>query len=286
MLIDPARVNLHCGRMKISLSKLLTHPAALLSLALFLTACASVATRLPVVSQAALDAEKNTQHELALTQLENETQRLMNVAWPVIEKNSDLCGKIRPGIGVKTHSLRNYGKTLKDASTRILGAQEKPTILYVIPGSPADRAGLRKGDMLLNIQGDPANAASEKFWSQLKSGSIASINITRDGAQQAVQITANDICRYNVRLRSSIAINAYADGRNITVTSGMTTHAPLSPKLIMSVFITKCAQATPLIMSKISGVGFRRSIPEMSRGLNLIPPFQKISAQSLRRNNP
>jgi len=116
-----------------------------------------------------------------------------------------------------------------------LGAKEQPTIFHIVPGSPADKAGLREGDILLNVESNPARENDEKFWSQLKSGSETSINIERDGTRQSVQITADEICRYNLRLRSSIAINAYADGRNITVTSGMMNFAANDDELAMIV---------------------------------------------------
>ncbi len=203
--------------------------------ATILTACASVSTRLPVVSEAALNAEKAKQQDFALTQLKTETARLMDIAWPVLEKNAALCGKIRPGIGVKTHYITVYDKTLKDASIRVLGAQEQPTILHVIDGSPADKAGLQAGDMLLNDEGNPARETDKAFWGQLETGTPVALKIKRGETEKTVNITAQDICRYNVRLRSSIAINAYADGRNITVTSGMMNFANSDDELAMIV---------------------------------------------------
>ena len=221
--------------MKITPAKPAIRPAAMVALAVILTACASVATRLPVISQAALDAEKATQQDSALTQLRSETARLMNVAWPVVEKNSDLCGKIRPGIGVKTHSSKSYDKTLKAASLRVLGASEDPSVFHIVPNSPAAKAGLRAGDILLSPKGEAVHASNENFWRQLKSGEASTIKIKRSGAEKILQITADEICRYNVRLRSSSAINAYADGRNITMTSGMVKFVESDDELAMIV---------------------------------------------------
>ncbi|MEP1230249.1 MAG: M48 family metallopeptidase [Litorimonas sp.] len=220
-VIDQSLLDLHCVHMIHTRYKQATRISLTLAIGAALTACASVATQLPVVSKAALDAEKVNQQDIALTQLKAETARLMNVSWPVLEKNSDLCEKIRPGIGVKTHYIRVYDKTLKEASMRVLGAQEQPTILHVIAGSPADKAGLQAGDMLLNHEGNPARETDKKFWTQLETGKSMPVNIKRGETQKTINIAAQDICNYNVRLRSSVAINAYADGRNITVTSGM-----------------------------------------------------------------
>jgi len=88
---------------------------------------------------------------------------------------------------------------------------------------------------LLNNEGNPARETDEKFWQQLDSGMTSTINIKRGGTKQAVEVTADEICRYNLRLRSSIAINAFADGRNITVTSGMMNFAASDDELAMIV---------------------------------------------------
>lgn len=186
-----------------------------------LTACATIDTRLPVVTPAQLEAEKTMQQEIALTELSDKVARLMNIGWPVIEQNTELCTRIRPAIGVKTHNYRSYGKTLKLASQNVLGAQVKPSILHIVPGSPADKAGLRIGDILLSPSNKAVRETHKSFWQQLRPNQPVTINIERGGARQTVQISATEICHYKLRLRPSLAINAYADGRNITVTSGM-----------------------------------------------------------------
>lgn len=201
--------------------------------AAILTACASIATRLPDITPAQLEAEKAVQQDIALTELSQKTARLMNVGWPVIEKNAALCGKIRPAIGVKTHSNRSYGKAFKTASQGVLGAQAKPSILHIIPASPADRAGLRTGDILLGPANKPVKETDADFWQQLRPNQPVSINIERGGTVQSVQISATEICRYRLRLRPSLAVNAYADGRNITVTSGMMDFTATDDELAM-----------------------------------------------------
>jgi len=197
--------------------------------------CASIATRLPDVTPAQLEAEKTNQQEIALAELSQKTARLMNVAWPVIEKNAMLCEKIRPAIGVKTHNNRTYGKTLRETSRRVLSTQNRPSLSHIIPDSPADKAGLRVGDILLSAENIPVRETSEDFWGQLKPSQAVSINIERGGARQAVLINATEICNYKLRLRPSLAINAYADGRNITVTSGMMNFAANDDELAMIV---------------------------------------------------
>jgi carboxyl-terminal processing protease len=57
-------------------------------------------------------------------------------------------------------------------------------ISYVVPGTPADRAGLRAGDVLLTIDGSPAKGLSVENASKLlrgKAGTIASVIVARPG---------------------------------------------------------------------------------------------------------
>lgn len=229
-MIDHTALNLHCGVMTSHLSLFVSLTAAVV-----LTACASVATRLPEVSQSALDAEKVKQQEFALKEQATQTQRLMNISWPVLKNNAVLCGKIRPGIGVKTHDLDGYSKSLRNVSAKILNTQPQPTIMHVIPGSPAHDAGLKAGDTLLSAKGIPVHSKQESFWSQLTTGQELGLSILRGDTPQTINITPVDICAYDVRLRSSLAINAYADGRNITFTSGMMNFAADDDELAMIV---------------------------------------------------
>jgi len=80
-VIDQSALNLHCAPMQITSLNLFkrpySRPAALLTAAVFLSACASVATRLPDVSESALEAEKVKQQDFALTQLKSETVPLL-----------------------------------------------------------------------------------------------------------------------------------------------------------------------------------------------------------------
>jgi len=118
---------------------------------LFLTVifggCAGLDTRLPEISAPDLAKETQFQETEALRKIESDAGKLLNAAWPVLTANADLCPKVRPAIGVKTHSLESYPKRLRSTS-----------------------------------------------------------------------VTA---CDYKPRLISSTAINAYADGRNITFTTAM-----------------------------------------------------------------
>lgn len=182
-----------------------------------LATCAGLDTRLPEVSAPDLAAETMRQETQAIREIESETMTLLNVGWPVMTANAELCPRIRPAIGVKTHRLKSYPKRLRDTATRVLGADESPRIFQIATGGPADLAGLRRNDIILDAEGEPADI--EKDWETLLAGETLSVK--RGEEALSLPIKPMSACDYKLRLSGSNAINAYADGRNITLTSGM-----------------------------------------------------------------
>jgi len=193
-------------------------------------ACAGLDTRLPEISAPDLAAEIQYQETEALRQVDVDTQALLNVGWPVLTANADLCPKARPAIGVKTHSVKSYPKRLRSAARRVLGADETVRIFQVIDGSPASTAGLQRGDIILDQAGEPAKL-SGKNWERLLSDEALSVR--RGDEDLTVGIKPEVACDYNLRLSGSSAINAYADGRNITVTSAMMKFAQSDSELAL-----------------------------------------------------
>ena len=116
-------------------------------LCLALSACVSIQTQLPDVPLASLSDERLHQETSALKNVDQLAQRLMRVSGPIMSANTELCPKTRLDIGVTTHSLKSYSKAIRSAAARELGAMEDTSILNVRPGSMADKAGLRRGDI-------------------------------------------------------------------------------------------------------------------------------------------
>jgi hypothetical protein len=190
--------------------------ACLLSTAL--AACAGLDTKLPEIEKANLAAEAERQETKALQDLESDTATLLNIGWPILTANAELCPKTRSSIGVKTHILKSYPKRLRRGARRILGAEDTPRIFHIADGSPAALAGFRRGDILLNDKGEPAKLSGDKWEENLADNSVA---IKRGDETLTLAVTPVLACDYNLRLTQSPAINAFADGRNITFTTGM-----------------------------------------------------------------
>ena len=186
----------------------------------WLSACASVATRLPDISLPELAAERASQETSAFAEIDRLHARLWDVAYPVLAENTDLCPRTRPDIGIATYSLKSYPKDMREAAAREFGAQDEPSIRRVIKGSAADKAGLKAGDILLSEDSKPMTATGKSMRAQLKNGA-AKINVRRGETQFFVNVTPREICDYKVTLSMRSTINAYATSRSIVMTSGM-----------------------------------------------------------------
>jgi len=187
---------------------------------LTLSACASLATRLPEISASALNTEQVRQENIVFKDITQYTSRLHKVAAPILTANTELCKKTRPVIGVQTHTVKNYTKSLRKAAQRELGATKIPQISYIAPNSPAVRVGLKRGDILLSPKGKPV-ARFDKAVTEPDQDGPQTFAYRRNDMDYFATVTPVQNCAYSVRLSSSPAINAYADGSNITVTTGM-----------------------------------------------------------------
>lgn len=189
-----------------------------LLLSTVLTACAGLDTRLPEINAVDLETEKQRQELEALNQFESDAGVLLNVGWPVLTENDGLCPKTRPSIGVKTHTLKSYSKPLRKTASRLFGADDTPRIFHIADGSPAALAGLKRGDIIINDAGEPAKLSGKTWETDLADNNVS---VLRGENRLELSVKAVSACDYNLRLSQSSAINAYADGRNITVTAGM-----------------------------------------------------------------
>lgn len=187
--------------------------------ALALTACATPATQLPSVDELALRSEALVQERLGLQAQLAQRQRLSAIGRPILRDNAPLCRKTRRDIGVLIHAEDDYPKELRLAAARELGAQVEPSILYVTPGSPADKAGLTRGDAIL-FGGVPVDAKNRDLKDALQA-ERAELTIKRNGQIITAALKPETLCRSHLRYSSRTAVNAIATGRTITVTHGM-----------------------------------------------------------------
>ncbi|MCF6220375.1 MAG: M48 family metallopeptidase [Robiginitomaculum sp.] len=196
---------------------------------LVLTACATVETRLPVPSASQLELEATNQETEAFARYLKMRERLDKISAPVLAANAELCTKTRADFGIVTHTKKSYPKHLRDAAARRLAVGDTHTVLLVRRGSAAHKAGIKRGDVLIGDKGKPVSTYDKS----LKSAD--SLHIRRAGKDINVSLNADPACDYAVVLRMSGAVNAYANGRAVIVTTAMMDFAVSDDELALIV---------------------------------------------------
>jgi hypothetical protein len=171
--------------------------------------------------------------------LRKDDLRVGSVAYRLALAGAPLCPQPFPLTGLLYHHLAEY--ELADRPTMIQrhGLDRGVGVLSVIEASPAARAGLVAGDVLLAVNGRAfptgASIAAEpkrERWRRqaedaeglleeaLRRGP-AQLRVLRSGKELAVTLASIPGCHGRVRLARSTQTNAFATGRTVVMTTSM-----------------------------------------------------------------
>ncbi len=219
----------NCGA-KPSQSRRAGRYGALLCAAL-LTACATqvplTPSPAPGISAAPAVVDSAQQKELrALVALQD---RLYNVAAPLLVENAALCqNNARKLFGFTAKTKYSYSSEFVAAAQSVLRLEDRLQITGLLPGSGAVKAGVRRGDILLAVDGQPMPQGpnAERDAATLLGPIVAarsSVNLTllRNGSNLTLNVPLTLACAFGVELGNSDNVNSYADGRRVLVTRGM-----------------------------------------------------------------
>jgi hypothetical protein len=206
-----------------------------LVLCVLLTGCASPTTQPVAIDKAAEEAEAQLQRELAFEGFLEDELRVKKVAQPILAAAVDLCkDKTRYDSGATFTSASGYGKDFEPTVTKYLNiAGFELGLLHVIPGSPADQAGLKRGDKLVSVNGWQIPSTKEASTELVKRAGdwlktpapLTTIYArkSQDGAWQTAQavITPIKLCEFPAFLVMEESLNAYADGKGMGIFRGL-----------------------------------------------------------------
>ncbi|HTU12689.1 MAG TPA: M48 family metallopeptidase [Allosphingosinicella sp.] len=140
--------------------------------------------------------------------------------------------------GFVIHDLSQYGAGDRPAAIRAFGLDAGPGVLTLVPGGPADRAGLRAGDILLAFDGRPVPRGTPgrggsfdqmelilaALDAALADGRVA-LEVRRGAGRQIVAVAAARGCATRFQLVPGGRMNAQADGRYVQVTIALAQYA-------------------------------------------------------------
>ena len=112
-----------------------------------------------------------------------------------------------------------------DIEKEVYEIDDRLLLTYVIPSSSAFKSGLRSNDEIVSINDIKATIDKEKFHKELeklraKSDSLKVI-YKRQGEERVATFDPDLICNYPILLVQNDSVNAFANGSQIGITTGM-----------------------------------------------------------------
>ncbi|MEQ8369993.1 MAG: M48 family metallopeptidase [Alphaproteobacteria bacterium] len=205
-----------------------------LAVALFVVvaACSGPRTQRADVDQAAVERERQLQAELALNALYDHTRRLADVAFAIRHNAAALCGTATEAyFGLSVQTRHAFEAPMRRAAETLFAADDRLRVWTVAAGSPAGRAGLLPGDVIMSVNDTeiPSGTAAistfigalDAYSSDTGDGPVSVVFDRADVGLRRAEMVPVTACAYPAELLVSDEINAFADGQHIVVTTGM-----------------------------------------------------------------
>jgi len=181
------------------------------------------------VSDAEVKVETEKQQDMVFSMFTKRRDKLHSIAYPLLVAAGDIFPKqARPICGFKLHDKYLYGKLLGGEYEEVAerhGIDELIRVGYIHPGLPVGLTDLKIGDQVLSINNkslEGKNALdATKMIQHLKKDTSIKLLIKRDFQTKSLIVPCILGCRYPVKIANQDVVNAYADNKNVTVTTGL-----------------------------------------------------------------
>jgi len=164
-------------------------------------------------------------------------QRVAAIGFRLATGGRALCASLENLPGFAVHDLSQYGAGFRPAAIRAFGLDVGPGVLALVPGGPAEQAGLRLDDVLLALDGralphgDPGRDRSFDRMAQILDAldvafadGSAEIEIRRGASRLTLHVGTRPGCKSRFQLIPSGRLNAEADGRYVQVTTAIASY--------------------------------------------------------------
>jgi len=186
------------------------------------------------------------QADPGLENLRAADMRLASIGYRLSVGAAALCDKQEPGLGVQLHTLAQYPPAARDRVRSYFGFAGNVAVEGVVPGSPADRAGVKQDDSIAAIGGIaiPADSSGEETTAPFVAlyDAIAALppdqpvemTVIRAGERLKLRVVPVPACRTRYELKIADNFDARANGSFVQITSKYLTDTPaeLLPALI------------------------------------------------------
>ena len=175
----------------------------------------------PFPAHADVDAEERRLVGLALDRMMAGQVRVMAVAERMRIDGAELCGrKVAPVLGLYAADrdsfeelyfyLDDFDSFFETAEARFhLG--DDPRVLAVVPGLPADTAGIRVGDVIVGVDGrEPRMQGDIQLKKKHIRDGVIRFDVLREGRTIRIDVPAKLGCEIPSRFMFGTSINAFA----------------------------------------------------------------------------
>jgi predicted Zn-dependent protease len=157
------------------------------------------------------------------------------IGYRLATANVDLCAEHMIESGMLIETLGQYGAAFRPAARQVLGLSDSPTVALVVAGSPAERAGLKPGDILIDADGArfataspesaegrfaDVEAAMAALDAALADGK-ARLTIERAGQRVTVDLAGIAACKARFQLVPGNYADAVANGTWVQLSTRM-----------------------------------------------------------------
>lgn len=257
--------------------------------------CASI--ELPQVSTQELADERQHQLERTLRDGFTEINRLYNLLWPLLQKNTEFChGMTSRSLGFRVTSPRGEtGLSSVELKARdaIFNFNGQPVIYAIADGSPADLAGMAENDRIVAVgnwtwtstTAGEFNQALSRRLDVLMRRDLVPLELERDGERYSVNLTPVKACDIKLNLKPTLEVQARTNGREILVTMGMAER--LDDEQIRTVLAHELAHCTMGHITRASvnsGLGLMFDLAFLTQRVWLGGVFSRLSRDAMSIN--
>lgn len=195
-------------------------------MAICLISCQTT-SNMPEISNEDAKREAKLQKEIAVKELTKYKQRMLDVAQPILTRNTQMCEKrVAPYTGFYVTSKSSVAKEFREAFKDVYGIDEYPTVHVMAKKSPASKI-LKIGDIIREVEGKSISKGRygeqqiTKALRKKKDTQPVALTIERDGEIYADEVKTVMACDFGLLYEASDGVNAFADGDNIIISRGI-----------------------------------------------------------------